>query len=93
MKKLDITKIYATLRALKETYAQLLEDKHYMLSTCEFDRAEDEFEFDCICDDLKETEEAIDKLYDVIYHEDNIVVDDVIYYTNDDDVIEYDIFS
>ena len=92
MKKLNINEICSMLKTLQETYNQLLEDKYHMLSTCEFDCAEDEFEFDCICDDLKETEKAIDKLSEMLHSDDIIIDGDDLYYTDDEDELGFDIF-
>lgn len=91
MRKFDAKKVQELLASLKNRVADLTEDKNYMLSTCEFDRPQDEWEYDCICEELLETEQAIDRLYDIVYSEDTIVVDDDLYYLEDD--VEYDIFS
>ena len=91
MKKFDAKKIQELLASLKNRFADLTEDKNYILSTCDFTDPRDEWEYDCICEELSETREAIDRLYDIIYSEDTIVVDDDLYYLNDD--VEYDIFS
>lgn len=91
MKKFDARKVQELLASLKNRVADLTEDKNYMLSTFEFDCPQDEWEYDCVCEELSETEEAIDRLYDIIYSEDTIVVDDELYYLEDD--VEYDIFS
>ena len=84
MKSISFVKYMELLASLKERYTDLLEDKNYMMSNCEFDCCEDEFEYDCICDELEETEQAIDKLYDLLYAEGTIVTDDIIYYTDDE---------
>ena len=91
MKKFDLNKVMELLASLKNRFADLTEDKNYMLSICDFTDPRDEWEYDCICEDLLETEQAIDKLYDIIYSEDTIVIDDDLYYLEDD--VEYDIFS
>ena len=91
MKKFDARKVQELLASLKNRFADLTEDKNYILSTCDFTDPKDEWEYDCICEELSETREAIDRLYDIIYSEDTIVVDDDLYYLNDD--VEYDIFS
>ena len=91
MKKFDARKVQELLASLKNRFADLTEDKNYMLSTCDFTDPRDEWEYDYICEELLETEEAIDRLYDIVYSEDTIVVDDDLYYLEDD--VEYDIFS
>ena len=91
MKKFDARKVQELLASLKNRLADLTEDKNVMLSTCEFDCAEDEWEYDCICEEILETRQAIDKLYDIVYSENTIIVGDDLYYTEDD--VTYDIFS
>ena len=91
MRKFDARKVQELLASLKNRLADLTEDKNYMLSTCEFDCPQDEWEYDCILEEIDEVEESIDKLYDIIYSDDTIVVDDDLYYLEDD--VEYDIFS
>ena len=93
MRRIELSKVMELLISLKNRYSELIEDKNYMLSEYEFDCCEDEFEFDCVCDDIEETEKAIDDLYDIIYGDDTIICDDVLYYRDDNDEIEYDIFS
>jgi hypothetical protein len=89
MKKIDMKKVMELLASLKNRFADLTEDKNYMLSTCDFTDPKDEWEYDCVCEDLSETEQAIDRLYDIIYSEDTIIVDDELYYTEEE---EWDIF-
>jgi hypothetical protein len=89
MKKIDMKKVMELLASLKNRFADLTEDKNYMLSTCDFTDPKDEWEYDCVCEDLSETEQAIDRLYDIIYSEDTIIVDDELYYTAEE---EWDIF-
>ena len=91
MKKFDLNKVMELLASLKNRFADLTEDKNYMLSTFDFTDPKDEWEFDCVTEELNETTDAIDKLYDIIYSDSTIIVDDILYYTDDD--IEYDIFS
>lgn len=89
MKKIDMKKVMELLASLKNRFADLTEDKNYMLSTFDFADPKEEWEYDCVCEDLSETEEAIDRLYDIIYSDDTIIVDDELYYTADE---EWDIF-
>ena len=89
MKKIDMKKVMELLASLKNRFADLTEDKNYMLSTYDFDYGQDELEYDCVCEELLETRKAIDKLYDIIYSEDTIIVDDELYYTKEE---EWDIF-
>ena len=91
MKKINMKKVMELLASLKEKARDLTEDRNHMLSHYDFSCAQDEFEFDCVTEELNETTDAIDKLYDVIYSDSTIIVDDMLYYT--DDEIEYDIFS
>lgn len=91
MRKFDARKVQELLASLKNRFADLTEDKNYILSTCDFTDPRDEWEYDCICEELLETEQAIDRLYDIVYSEDTIVIDDDLYYLEDD--VEYDIFS
>ena len=77
------------LASLKNRFADLTEDKNYMLSTFDFTDPKDEWEYDCVCEELSETKDAIDRLYDIIYSDDTIVVDDELYYTEEE---EWDIF-
>ena len=69
MRKFDARKVQELLASLKNRLADLTEDKNYMLSTCEFDCPQDEWEYDCILEEIDEVEESIDKLYDIIYSE------------------------
>ena len=89
MKKIDMKKVMELLASLKNRFADLTEDKNYMLSTFEFDCPQDEWEYDCVCEELSETRQAIDRLYDIIYSDDTIIVDDELYYTEEE---EWDIF-
>ena len=89
MKKFDLNKVMELLASLKNRFADLTEDKNYILSTCDFTDPKDEWEYDCICEELDETRKAIDKLYDIIYSDDTIIVDDELYYTEEE---EWDIF-
>ena len=91
MKKIDMKKVQELLASLKAIARDLTEDRNYMLSTFDFTDPKDEWEFDCVTEELNETTDAIDKLYDIIYSDSTIIVDDMLYYTDDD--IEYDIFS
>lgn len=85
MKQISVVKVNELLMSLKAQRAELLEDKAHMLSHCEFDCAEDEFEFDWICDDIEDIEMAIDNIYGVISHPQTIIEDGVMYYTVDED--------
>ena len=89
MKKFDLNKVMELLASLKNRFADLTEDKNYMLSTFDFTDPKDEWEYDCVCEELNETREAIDRLYDIIYSDDTIIVDDELYYTKEE---EWDIF-
>ena len=89
MKKFDLNKVMELLASLKNRFADLTEDKNYMLSTFDFTDPKDEWEYDCVCEELDETREAIDRLYDIIYSDDTIIVDDELYYTKEE---EWDIF-
>lgn len=89
MKKIDMKKVMELLASLKNRFADLTEDKNYMLSTFDFTDPKDEWEYDCVCEELSETKDAIDRLYDIIYSDDTIVVDDELYYTEEE---EWDIF-
>ena len=89
MKKFDLNKVMELLASLKNRFADLTEDKNYMLSTFDFTDPKDEWEYDCVCEELNETREAIDRLYDIIYSDDTIIVDDELYYTEEE---EWDIF-
>lgn len=95
MKRIELRKVMELLISLKNRYSELIEDKNYMLSEYQFDCCEDEFEFDCVCDEIEETEKAIDDIYDIIYGDDTIICDDVLYYNGEcnNDEIKYDIFS
>ena len=84
MKKTSIVKVVELLMSLKARYADLLEDKNHMLSTYEFNCPQDEFEYDCVLEELDELEESMDKIYDIICNEHTIVVDDMIYYADDE---------
>ncbi len=90
MKKFDFNKVMDLLASLKNRFADLTEDKNYMLSTFEFNCPQDEWEYDCVCEELDETRQAIDRLYDIIYSDDTIIVDDELYYTEEEE--EWDIF-
>ena len=85
MKQISIAKLNELLISLKAQRAELLEDKAHMLSHCEFDCAEDEFEFDWICTDIEDIELAIDNIYGIMCHPKTIVDGDMIYYTEDED--------
>ena len=89
MKKFDLNKVMELLASLKNRFADLTEDKNYMLSTFDFTDPKDEWEYDCVCEELNETREAIDRLYDIIYSDDTIIVDDELYYTKEE---EWDVF-
>ena len=91
MNKINMNKVMDLLAILKNKATELTEDRNHMLSYYDFGCAQDQFEFDCVTDELNETTTAIDKLYDIIYSDDTIIVDDELYYTNDD--LDYDIFS
>ena len=92
MKKINFVKFMELLASLKNQYANLTEDKNYMLSTFDFTDPKDEWEYDCVCEELLETEKAIDKLHDILHSDDIIIVNDDLYY-KDEDYIEFDIFS
>ena len=83
-------KVMELLASLKNRYTDLTEDKNYMLSTFDFTDPKDEWEYDCVCEELSETRDAIDRLYDIIYSDDTIVIDDELYYTEEEE--EWDIF-
>ena len=89
MKKFDLNKVMELLASLKNRFTDLTEDKNYMLSTFDFTDPKDEWEYDCVCEELNETREAIDRLYDIIYSDDTIIVDDELYYTKEE---EWDVF-
>ena len=91
MRKFDAKKVQELLASLKHRFADLLEDKSHMLSTFEFADPREEWEYDCVCEELLETQQAIDRLYDIIYSDYTIVIDDELYTTEED--VEYDIFS
>lgn len=85
MKQISVAKLNELLISLKAQRAELLEDKAHMLSHYEFDCAEDEFEFDCVCTDIEDIELAIDNIYSIMCHPKTIVDGDMIYYTEDED--------
>ena len=89
MKQVKFESVMELLAGLKARYTDLLEDKNMMLATCEFDCEEDEIEFDCITNELKATKKAIDDLYDVIYSEDTIIVDDMICFPVEDEFMPF----
>ncbi len=85
MKQISVAKLNELLISLKAQRADLLEDKAHMLSTYEFNCATDEFEFDCVCDEIDDIESAIDNIYNIICHPNTIVDGDMMYYTDDEE--------
>lgn len=83
MKQISVAKLNELLISLKSQRAELLEDKAYMMSHCEFDCPEDEFEFDWLCDDIEDIELAIGDIYSIMCHPQTIVDGDMIYYTEE----------
>jgi hypothetical protein len=83
MKQISVAKLNELLISLKAQRVELLEEKSYMLSHCEFDCREDEMEFDWLCDDIEDIELAIGDIYSIMCHPQTIVEDDMIYYTED----------
>ena len=85
MKQISVAKINELLMSLKAQRADLLEDKAHMLSTCDFTDPRDEWEYDCLCDEIADIESAIDNIYNIMCHPQTIVEGDMIYYTEDED--------
>ena len=85
MKQISVAKINELLISLKAQRADLLEDKNHMLSTCDFTDPKDEWEYDCVCDEIADIESAIDNIYNIMCHPQTIVEGDMIYYTEDED--------
>ena len=77
------------LTSLKNRRADLLEDRNYMLSTYEFNCPQDEWEYDCVVEELDDVEESIDNIYNIIHCPDSIVDGDTIYYPVDDEFMPY----
>lgn len=84
MKQISVAKINELLISLKAQRADLLEDKNHMLSTYEFNCPQDEFEYDCVLEEIDEIESAIDNIYNIMCHPQTIVDGDMIYYTDDE---------
>ena len=85
MKQISVAKINELLMSLKAQRADLLEDKTHMLSTYDFTDPKDEWEYECVCDDIANIESAIDNIYNIMCHPQTIVDSDMIYYTEDED--------
>ena len=85
MKQISVAKINELLISLKAQRADLLEDKHHMLSHYEFNCPQDEFEYDCVLEEIDEVESAIDNIYNIMCHPNTIVDGDMIYYTTDEE--------
>ena len=85
MKQISVAKMNELLMSLKAQRADLLEDKTHMLSTCDFTDPRDEWEYDCLCDEIADIESAIDNIYNIMCHPQTIVDGDMIYYTEDED--------
>lgn len=85
MKQISVAKLNELLISLKRQRAEFLEDKTHMLDHYDFNCAQDEFEFECICDEIADIESAIDNIYNIMCHPQTIVEGDMIYYTEDED--------
>lgn len=84
MKQISVAKINKLLISLKAQRADLLEDKNHMLSTYDFTDPKDEWEYDCVCDEIADIESAIDNIYNIMCHPQTMVDGDMIYYTEDE---------
>lgn len=85
MKQISVAKLNELLISLKAQRADLLEDKTHMLSNYDFTDPKDEWEYDCVCDEIAEIESAMDNIYDIMCHPETFVEGDTIYYTVDED--------
>lgn len=85
MKQISVAKINELLISLKAQRADLLEDKNHMLSTYDFTDPKDDWEYECVCDEIADIESAIDNIYNIMCHPQTIVEGDMIYYTEDED--------
>lgn len=85
LKQISIVKVNELLNSLKSQRADLLEDKAYMLSHYEFDCAQDEFEYDCVTQEIEELEKAIDNLINIIDSPDTFTDGDMMYYPVEDE--------
>lgn len=84
MKQISVAKLNELLISLKAQRADLLEDKTHMLSTYDFTDPKDEWEYDCVCEEIDDIESAIDNIYNIMCHPQTIVDGDMIYYTEDE---------
>ena len=84
MKQISVAKINELLMSLKAQRADLLEDKNHMLSNYDFTDPKDEWEYECVCDEIADIESAIDNIYNIMCHPQTRVEGDMIYYTEDE---------
>lgn len=84
MKQISVAKLNELLMSLKAQRADLLEDKTHMLSTYDFTDPKDDWEYECVCDEIADIESAIDNIYNIMCHPQTIVEGDIIYYTEDE---------
>jgi hypothetical protein len=84
MKQISVAKLNELLMSLKAQRADLLEDKNHMLSTCDFTDPKDDWEYECICNEIADIESAIDNIYNIMCHPDTFVDGDMIYYTEEE---------
>ena len=84
MKQISLTKINELLKSLKGQRADLLEDKTHMLDHYDLDNEQDEFDYNCVCDEIADIDSAIDNIYNVLYHPQTIIEDGVVYYVEED---------
>lgn len=93
MKRVELVKVKETIKGMIARLAELKEDKNYMLEYYDFDCCTDEFEYDCVVEEIEELEIAIEDMCNLVYNSNDsrqsIICDDYLYYIDDEDEIRY----
>ena len=93
MKRVELVKVKETIKGMIARLAELKEDKNYMLSTFDFIDPKDEWEYDCVVEEIEELEIAIEDMCNLVYNSNDsrqsIICDDYLYYIDDEDEIRY----
>ena len=93
MKRVELVKVKETIKGMIARLAELKEDKNYILSTCDFIDPRDEWEYDCVVEEIEELEIAIEDMCNLVYNSNDsrqsIICDDYLYYIDDEYELRY----
>lgn len=93
MKRVELVKVKETIKGMIARLAELKEDKTHMLSTFDFTDPKDEWEYDCVVEEIEELEIAIEDMCNLVYNSNDsrqsIICDDYLYYIDDEDELRY----